>query len=245
MISDQQRYELKTRFGNVFSAELGKKEYIFRPLTLQEYRYIISILDDSATDADLEDYVVKMAVVDPPNVDLDKMKAGHVSSLADQILKISGFTDVNFLVESLENTRKELEEASYMMKAFILAAMPAYTEEDLDQLSIVLLIRKLALAEKILGVQQAASGLPPEAQILFAFGSPEGELIDPAAEQKTQAPINKEKLLSKVVATERETSGKSISREALAEFDEQTLLHMAGTPKGRDPIAEKLRQALQ
>lgn len=235
MISEHLLQEAKARFGIIDSRIFDKVEYFYRPITLNEYKYIMNVLPPNATDAELEDLAVKIGVFFPANVDIDSMRAGHVSQLADEILRISGFTDLDYLVSTLAKYREQLEEATYMMKAFVIAAMPAYTEEDLDELPVELLIKKVAFAEKIITVQQAANGLPPEAAVAFAFGG---------LEQEETAGIDKEKLLSKIVETERETSGKVASRDVLREFDEKTLAAMSGTPKATDPIADKLRQSL-
>lgn len=245
MITDQQRYELKKQFGNVYSTTLGGIEYVFRPLTIEEYEYILEIIGESGIDADLEDYAVRFSVVDPPNVNLDKMKAGHVTALADEILRISGFVEIDYLVELLTSHRASMEKATAMMKAIVIAAMPSYTDEDLNSLTMDKLLEKLALAEKIISVQQAASGLPSDMSVLFAFdGQPIPEQQVQVQPEQKREPISKEKLLSKIANTERETSGKGVSREILSQFDEETLLKMSGVPQGRDPIAERLKQAL-
>lgn len=239
MITQNQRFELKQRYGNIYSTVLGKVEYIFRPLTIEEYRYILDSTGDGKTDADLEDVAVSFGVVSPNPLDLDKMKAGHVSALAEEILRVSGFIDIDFLSNLLNTYRDDLEEATYMMKAIIIAAMPSYTDEDLDKYTLDSLLKKMVLAEKVITVQQAASGIPEDMAVLFAFGGQEQQ----EPQQKTE-PINKDKLLSKITSTERGTSGTSVAREVLEKFDEDTLMKISGNPAARDPIAEKLRQTL-
>ena len=243
MIPDQLYQEVKRRFGNIEHTQLDKTTFFYRPITLEEYKYITKLLPEDYLDTDLEDILVKIAVVYPTDINFDKIKAGHVTTLADQILRISGLSDLDFLVNTLEKYRQEVEEASYMMKAFVLATMPAYTEEDLDQLTIELLIRKVALAEKIVTVQQATLGLPSEAAFSFAFGGEEPQK-ESSPKPQNKAPIDKEKLLSKLAENEFETSGNARAKEAFRNFDETTLEAMAGTPKPIDPIAERLRQAL-
>lgn len=242
MIPNHIRQEIIARFGNLEEVSFKTITYYCRPITINEYKYVVSSLAETASDTDLEDLVFRIGVVYPENIDIDRTLAGHITSVADVILRISGLTDLGYLVSTLEKYRSEVEESIYMMKAFIMATMPAYTEEDLDQYTVELLIKKVALAEKITMVQQATLGLPPEAAFAFAFGStePEEEVF---VEQKRQ-PINKDKLLSKIAQAEYETSGNPYAKETLKEFDEDTLSAMTGTPKMKDPIAEKLRRSL-
>ena len=130
------------------------------------------------------------------------------------------------------------------MKAIIIAAMPGYTDEDLDKYTLDSLIKKMVLAEKVITVQQAASGIPEDMAVLFAFGEQSQQTAPTKEPQQKTEPINKDKLLSKITSTERGTSGTSVAREVLEKFDEDTLMKISGNPDARDPIAEKLRQTL-
>lgn len=243
MISDSARISLQLRYGDVFSTVINKEEVFFRALTLSEYKQIIVIVGDDAASVDIEDKVVQTAVVHPA-LNIDKMKAGHVTALAEEILKISGFTDELFLKGLLHEARLNIDEASYMMKAFVLAAMPAYTEEDLEELTLKQLLRKVALAEKIITVQQATMGIPEEYSVRFAIGS------DPDAQESvvntphTRRSVDKESLIEKFRSTEGEMSGKAMTPTVLEKFDEESLTLMMGVPKPNDPFAEKLHKAM-
>lgn len=61
------------------------------------------------------------------------------------------------------------------MKAFVLAAMPVYRSEDLDDLTFSQLSEKVALAEKIIEIKQSMNGVEPTNMSL--------ELIDPEEEE--------------------------------------------------------------
>lgn len=242
MIPDSTRVSLQLRYGEIFSTVIEGKEIIFRALTLSEYKQIALTVGEDLSGVDLEDMAVQFAVVHP-QLDIDRMKAGHVAALAEEILKVSGFTDEQYLVHYLSAARQDSDEVSFMMKAFILATMPAYTEEDLNELTIKQLLDKVALAEKIIEVQQASLGIPEEYAVKFALVSSEEQIQQPQR-SKPSKEASKEQIISKLIATEGEMTGKRISEEALKNFDEDSLTLMMGIPKQNDPFADKLFKAM-
>ena len=133
--------KLKREHGSIFAID----NYIVRKLTLGEFDAISSL--DSV---DAEEYIVDSALLWPE--DADKIPAGHVSSLADDIIELSGFMDPATILEEARNKSKQIKN---MMYAFVLATQEKYTEEDLDKLTFSQLAEKVALAENIIEIQKA------------------------------------------------------------------------------------------
>jgi hypothetical protein len=61
------------------------------------------------------------------------------------------------------------------MKAFVLAAIPTYKPDDLDEMTFSQLSEKVALSEKIIEIKQTMNGIEPTNMSL--------ELIDPEEEE--------------------------------------------------------------
>lgn len=143
----------RDKYDNIF--QVG--DCICRALTLDEHRQLIVQTDWSAVDA--EDYIVSIAVLYPEKEALDKLPAGVFTSLADEILTISGFGEVKFAKQCMDESRAKAEQVISLMKAFIIAAIPSYKDDELDKYTFAQLADKVALAEKILEVQREGSTL--------------------------------------------------------------------------------------
>lgn len=174
--------ELKKQYSEIYEVELGTTRIIFRALTFKEFDEL-SIAEDYSSSAEAEELIVKCALLHPPYADLEKLSAGYISALAEEIVVESCFFDVKKAVDKLEEAREKMNEVRSIMKVFILSAMPAYKIEELDDQTFSQLIDKVALAEEILDIdfhiQRASSfedGSAPELQFL----DPEKE----AAQQK-------------------------------------------------------------
>lgn len=153
--------ELRKEWGEINTVAFKGQDIIFRALRFEEFDEISRLYDSEWDSAEAEDAVVTTAIIYPENFDLNKYPAGLITSLADEILIVSGFRpgDEQFTKGVLEKYRLEMQEFRNMMKAFIIAAMPSYTEEDLDKYTFSGLARKLALAEKIIEIQQSMYGI--------------------------------------------------------------------------------------
>lgn len=140
--------ELKEKYGDVFHVEISKKDYIFRSLTFSEYDGLVERYGGESV-AEAEDALVQMAVVWPEEINFDKMRAGVVTSLAEEILEASGFTDYEVAKTILNLQREKAVQFRNQMKTVVVAAMPAYKLEDLDNLTFSQLAYKVAVAEEI------------------------------------------------------------------------------------------------
>lgn len=238
----------KVQFKDVFCAAIGGREYYFRALKLEEIESIDLIIEAQGSVADLEDLYVRTAVLHPQDINWDKIKAGYITTLADEIKIASRVADVADILESLVKAREDLTTNIFdSMKAFILSAMPYYSEEELSKFTLDELIHKVTMAERILSIQQSVNGIQNSDGVQFVI-----YLQDPAEEEqkkpKGKPAITKEELLRRIKQDERGMTDPSKLMETnsaeLENLDEDLLLKAAGMIKSEDPIARKLRQSL-
>jgi hypothetical protein len=195
MFSDEQIFEWKQRYGNIFSVSLGGKDFVFRELTLREFSAFSAHLvgSDSATS---EDYLVRTCLLYPVNLDFDTLPAGVVSSIAQQVIEKSGFGSVQYAKELLEHHRTKKDDVQNLMKAYVIASMPAYKEEDLDNLTFNELAKKVALAEQILEINQAMFGV--ENKVTLDLIDPEEEEAKARAQKGNQAPASEDPIAQRL-----------------------------------------------
>jgi len=129
----------------------------------------------------------------------------------------------------LEDEREKALEMRTQMKAFILATMPAYKEEDLDLLTFRKLCAKLALAEAIVSINQVAFGNGATG-LTFDIKDPEEEYAKAMAEEQAKR--------------ERQEKAWALLGKAggVPDHDEKGP-PIQPTIKPEDPIAAKLREA--
>lgn len=233
--------KLKEEYGEIYSIELGGREYAYRALTIKE---IQDFEKNAENGAELEDIYVENGVVYPLDFDLNKIKAGYVSSLAEAIGNISG-TNINFILNTLDNSRKQAQEDILIkIKAMIIAAMPAYTDEYLATLTMKQLLEKLVLSEEILTIHQIVGGIQNTTGIRLDLVPTEEEV----APKKQKPKVDKETLLQRIRHEERQTINQALTPiteiKPLEELDEDLLIKSLGVITEEDPIARKLRKAM-
>jgi hypothetical protein len=160
MVQLELLFKFKSIYGHVYSATIKGAEVFFRELTFKEYDQIIYNRElEGASSADLEDLIIEKAIIYPEDFDLNKIPPGAVTSLAKEVLDMSGFSSVKQAKNVLEEKRSEAQEVKNLMKAFVLAAMDGYTLEDLENMTFSKLAEKVAIAEKIIDIKQAINGI--------------------------------------------------------------------------------------
>jgi len=166
----------KEEYERVYSLSDRGVDYVFRELTCQEYDRIIAY-QDANDSASTEEFIVDTGLLWPLGIDVDSIPAGIISGLAEEIFECSGFSSPKRVIEMLNKHRERVAEARGLMKAFILSSMPAYKEEELDALTYDALAAKVALAEKIIEVNQTSVGIENKLTL---------DLIDPDEEEQRQ-----------------------------------------------------------
>ena len=169
--SHTQISEWKAKYGDVYSVEARDQIFVFRALTFKELKQV-SNAAASASYVDLEDYVVQHALLYPAVEIAENLPAGAYSSLADAIRDASGLGDAKTAIATLEQAREDANNVINVAKVYILATMPSYSEESIEDLTATQLFHKVALSERIIELQQQiASG----AQLVFTIIDPEEE----------------------------------------------------------------------
>ncbi len=95
--------------------------------------------------------------------------------MAQKIIDVSGFYSARLAKNTLSEKREKSGEVRNLMKAFVLAAIPTYRPDDLDEMTFSQLSEKVALSEKIIEIKQTMNGIEPTNMSL--------ELIDPEEEE--------------------------------------------------------------
>jgi hypothetical protein len=173
-------HSLKKKYGSIFSVNIKGQDIIFRELTFNEYDRIVEYKNnENSSSLEAEDLIISSAVVYPENYNFEKLPAGTISSLAQEIIDFSGFYSPSLAKQILLSKRKTANEVRGLMKAFVLSTIPAYKPEDLDDMTFSQLAERVALSEKILEINQNSYGV--------ALSNITLELIDPEEENIKQA----------------------------------------------------------
>lgn len=187
MIEPEKLYQLKKKYGSIFSVNLKDQQVIFRELTFNEYDKILEYKNLEETSSfDSEDFIIHSAVVYPENFSLEKIQPGLISSLAQQIMDFSGFYSASLAKRVLETKREKANEVRGLMKAFVLTTITVYSLEDLDKMTFSQLAELVALSEKIIEIKQNINGIE-STNITLQLIDPKEEL---AKEKRTAARHN-------------------------------------------------------
>lgn len=172
--------ELKNKYGPLFAFSIKGIDLLFRQLTFEEYDLIILGQNSGfLSSADVEDKIIEKTLVHPDQSFLERIPAGAVSSIAQEVIDGSGMFSARVAKGILEEKReKYAADVRALMKAFVLATMPAYLPEDLNKMTFSQLAENVILAEKIIEVTQTMNGLEPSQMKL--------DLIDPEEEIERQ-----------------------------------------------------------
>jgi hypothetical protein len=172
----------KEQYGDVYSVDIRDQTFVFRALSFKELKYLSSS-STSASYVDLEDYCIQRGLLFPSTEEAEDLPAGAYSSLADSIRDASGLGDARTAIASLEQAREDAFNVINVAKVYILTTMPSYKEEDIDDYTATQLFHKVALAERIIELQQQIlSGN----QLTFTIIDPEEEAQRAAEEERKQ-----------------------------------------------------------
>lgn len=219
-LNSQQINEAKALFGDVFEVTIGKVDYAFRALTVQEY---YKFLDIDESSADIEEIVVMNAVIWPNEFDINKMRAGDVTALSNRILEFSGFSSLEIVNEYLAQAREEVKTAIPLMQAFIMSVMPTYNKEVLDTYTLKQITSLVATAEYIIDIQSSIARGESLTLGLTATDEPE-QAPQPARQRVSHKDVNPDDL--EMVYQDPDKPSR------------------VGTAVANDPIAQKLHAAL-
>lgn len=179
MLDSDLLYELKKQHGSLFQTSIKNQVVVFRELKFSEFDRIAEHqLSGDYTNLDVEDFIIKSAVVYPLEFDTDRLPTGMISSLAEEILQESGFSSAKKAKNVLESKRQQASEVRSLMKAFVLATISTYSAEDLDDMTYTKLAENVALSEKIIEIKQNILGIQPTNVTI--------QLVDPEEEAEKE-----------------------------------------------------------
>lgn len=170
----EQIAEWKRQYDELFTVEIGKHLIIYRAVTFREFDQIASSVTQDSSSVDIEDALVNLAVLAPDTKVLDRMRAGHISAVADAIKESSCLDgEVYRAKDVLQTWRSRVSGIRGEMYSFVMFAMPQYRAAELDNLTFYRLAELVALAEKVVSLRQAAEGIETDAPIRLELYTPE------------------------------------------------------------------------
>jgi len=179
MLDSDLLYELKKQHGSLFQTSIKNQVVVFRELKFSEFDRIAEHqLSGDYTNLDVEDFIIKSAVVYPLEFNTDRLPTGMISSLAEEILQESGFSSAKKAKNVLQSKREQASEVRSLMKAFVLATISTYSAEDLDDMTYTKLAENVALSEKIIEIKQNILGIQPTNVTI--------QLVDPEEEAEKE-----------------------------------------------------------
>lgn len=138
--------KLKEVFGPLHKINIEGTSYILRTLNRKE---IASLDIFSEIDTDKEESIVRLAIIDPIDMDYDNVSAGVISTLAEVVLDKSGLLGIESLQNALEKARNKRTIFTDIYE-IICAGFPALLPGDLDNITLDKLMDLFVIAEGIL-----------------------------------------------------------------------------------------------
>lgn len=128
------------------------KEFVFRTLSKSEYKKILSVAEE---EHQLEDMICQVGLVYPEEYDFSIAPLAGVSkTVSPMILELSGFTDVNVVIQSFDEYRHKMNTSfEQQCQALVKSAFPEVTFEEMDDWTWDKLLSVGAKAEYILNLK--------------------------------------------------------------------------------------------
>jgi hypothetical protein len=159
----------KEKYGKVFSVPINAKvECVFRPLTVHEYERIEG--DNTLSTTEVEDRIVSTCVFWPLNFNINDLQAGIITSLSEEILESSSFSDARVAQQALMSSRSKANTITSIMKTAVLALKDTigYTLDDLNSMTFEQLCDAVTLAEQIIKIKKTI--YDPSVELEISFG---------------------------------------------------------------------------
>lgn len=224
-------------------------EYLFRALTVKEVKLVeFFISKGTKSSFEIEEFCFEACLLHPRE-DMDDVSPGIVHNISEEVLVISGITSAEYIAHSMSSARQRLATDIILdIKSYILSAMPAYTDDELDKYTLLELIEKLILSEKILKLQAALAGMDAQIELSFQLEGEEEVVpeVAPAAPKQKPKPSSKEELLKRIQQDNLESQTRERvynnkqALDAFQGFDLDLLEKIEGRFDPNDPIARKL-----
>lgn len=140
--------KLKEVFGPLHKINIEGTSYILRTLNRKEIASL-DLFSEDLIDADKEEDIVKLAIVDPLDIDYDNLSAGTITALSEIVLDKSGLLGIESLQIALEKARSKRTIFTDIYE-IVCAGFPALLPGDLDNITLDKLMDLFVIAEGIL-----------------------------------------------------------------------------------------------
>lgn len=140
----------KERYSNIYYYRVGQHFFIFRLMTKGEY--IALYLMQFHMKVEAEDLLLKRCVLYPESP-MDECPAGMIASLIDNILKLSGFSEIENIKKDIESTRNTIALLDNQIILLICKAFPHLKPSDIDKFDYPTILRHIVLAEEVVGTK--------------------------------------------------------------------------------------------
>lgn len=121
----------KEQYWNLYMTEVGGVDFLFREISLREYRIARRLYDEDQTS--LEEYICKKCVLEPDDFNFTDCIAGIPTTLANLILYESGFVeDTGKLDGYIEKYREEMNLVNNQIICAIKEAFPELSIEEIE-----------------------------------------------------------------------------------------------------------------
>lgn len=140
--------KLKEVFGPLHKINIEGTSYILRTLNRKEIASL-DLFSDDLINAEKEEEIVKLAIIDPLEIDYDNLSAGVITTLSEIVLDKSGLLGIESLNNALEKARSKRTIFTDIY-GIICSAFPSLLPGDLDNITLDKLMDLFVIAEGIL-----------------------------------------------------------------------------------------------
>ncbi len=123
----------KDLYDNIYIVEINEEHYIFRELTRAEFKRANAYYED---EYDRAEYVCRLCVLDPTDIDYTDNVAGIAETLTKLILEYSGFIDGSTSIKDLVNQyNQEMQSFENQITCVIAEVFPQFKPEEIEEWS--------------------------------------------------------------------------------------------------------------
>ena len=150
-IYDLSYYKEMYRGHKILYALFENKEFVFKSLGRKEYQNILALTSD---EYELEDAICQTSLLYPEEHDFAFSPTAGVShSLAPLIVEMSGFTELDSVLEMYEESKNRMSGFDQQCMSLVKAAFPEYRYDEMEEWTWELLMDYTAKAEHVMGLQ--------------------------------------------------------------------------------------------
>jgi hypothetical protein len=166
--------EWKREYDEILSVEMGGHFLVYRSISFDELDQITRSVTKDSSSIDIEDDLVKLAVLWPIGFDPNHYKPGLITTLSNKVKESSCLDgEVYHAIDVLNTWRERMDSLRGEAYSFIMFAMAQYKLEDLHNLTFYRLSELVAISEKVIALRQMAEGVETTVPIRLEIWTPE------------------------------------------------------------------------